>query len=82
MPRSHLSGYRYPNQEEFIRTDAPRLMTTTDDIGDAEDRARCEDSCLPVAGFDSGRRSGGLAGFLGSLGFEMLAPSHAGTALV
>ncbi len=37
---------------------------------------------LPVAGFDSGRRSGGLAGFLGSLGFEMLAPRHAGTALV
>src|SRR5215831_8683600 len=52
MPRSPLLGYRYPNQEEVISTDDPRLMPTTDDIGDAEDRARREDPCLPVAGFD------------------------------
>jgi len=52
MPQSHLLGYRYPNQEEVISTDNPCLMTTVSDVVDAEDRARREDPCLPIASFD------------------------------
>src|SRR6516165_9595489 len=47
-----ILGYRDPYQEEVISADHPCLMTTANDIGDAEDRARREDPCLPVAGFD------------------------------